>query len=164
MHVRCNMSLHTFYGIRTDPTRALKIVNQHFTPRMHRMHYVTHDYNGMQKHKLGITCYDTLFVLTAPSPPENEKYNFSVSCPGPLFMETASGPPSMKNSASMFHIIDSPDAKTQVWGNVSRHCFYVIHIGPTRACKIVHRHFAPGCTKMHYVTNRSHRMQNTSLA
>jgi hypothetical protein len=73
MHVRCNMSLHTFYGIRTDPTRALKIVNQHFMPRMHRMHYVTHDYNGMQKHKLGITCYDTLFVLTAPSPPEIEK-------------------------------------------------------------------------------------------
>jgi hypothetical protein len=37
------------------------------------MHYVTHRSHRIQKQKLGIPCPETLFMETAPGPPENEK-------------------------------------------------------------------------------------------
>jgi hypothetical protein len=55
------------------------------------------------------------------------------------------------------------NAKTQVWCNVSWHASYGNRIKPTRACKIVHRHFVPRCTGIHYVTHKSHRVQKHKL-
>jgi hypothetical protein len=43
------------------------------------MHYVTHRSNQMQKHKFGDTCPDALFMETALSPPEHEKYCVNAS-------------------------------------------------------------------------------------
>jgi hypothetical protein len=34
-HVQCNVSYHTFCGIRTSPTGAFKIVRRRFMPQMH---------------------------------------------------------------------------------------------------------------------------------
>jgi hypothetical protein len=85
------------------------------------MHYVAQRSHRMQKHKFSVTCPDSLFVDTAPGPPEHEKLCVDVSCPGctrmhymirkshwmqkhkfsmtapdSLFVETACDDPSMK--------------------------------------------------------------------
>jgi hypothetical protein len=76
----------------------------------------------MQKHKFGKTCRDALFMETAMSPPEHEKWcvdvlwpgrtrmhyvtdrshqmqkhKFSITYTGVVFMETAPGPPVHEN-------------------------------------------------------------------
>jgi hypothetical protein len=46
------------------------------------MHYMTHRSHRMQKHKFGVTCSSTLFMKTAPGPPEHEKECVDVLHPG----------------------------------------------------------------------------------
>jgi hypothetical protein len=82
------------------------------------MYNVTHKSHRMQKHKFIVTCSGMLFMKTAPSPPEHEKYcidvwcpgrtgmkyvthryhqmqkdKFNITCPSVLSMQTALGPP-----------------------------------------------------------------------
>ena len=45
------------------------------------MHYVTHRYHWMRKHKFSVTCPVVLFVESEPVPPEHEKLCAEVSCP-----------------------------------------------------------------------------------
>jgi hypothetical protein len=37
------------------------------------MHYMTHVFDQMQKHKFGVTCLGAFFVETLLVPPEDEK-------------------------------------------------------------------------------------------
>jgi hypothetical protein len=46
------------------------------------MHYMTHRFHQMQKHKFGTTCPEALFVKSVLVPPEQEKYYVDVSCIG----------------------------------------------------------------------------------
>jgi hypothetical protein len=45
------------------------------------MHYVIRSCYQMQKHKIGVTCPDTLIIESLPVPPEYEKYSIKVSRP-----------------------------------------------------------------------------------
>jgi hypothetical protein len=79
----------------------------------------------MKKHKLSIMCPGALFIKTAPSQPEDEKYcvnisrpersrmnyvicrshqmqkyMFDITCPGVLFLKTAPGPPEHEKSCT----------------------------------------------------------------
>jgi hypothetical protein len=46
------------------------------------MHYVTHGYTTMQKHKFGVMYPNALFVESAPGPLEREKLCINISHPG----------------------------------------------------------------------------------
>jgi hypothetical protein len=46
------------------------------------MHHVTKISHRIQKRKFDVTCPDTLFMETAPIPPEHEKYCVNVLRPG----------------------------------------------------------------------------------
>jgi hypothetical protein len=59
----------------------------------------------MQKHKFGVTCLGTLFMETAPGPPEHEQYCVNVSRPG--------------RTNALHNSQITPDAKTQVQHIVS---------------------------------------------
>jgi hypothetical protein len=71
--VQRNVSHHVFYGNRTGPTRAQKIVCRCFVPERTRMHYVTHRSHRMQKHKFGVTCNSVFFMETEPVSLEHKK-------------------------------------------------------------------------------------------
>jgi hypothetical protein len=68
---------------------------------------------------------------------------FSVKCHDALFVGSARGPHELENSALMFratnvqeHMGDpqiAPDTKIQVLHHMSRHAFFGLHIGLTRA-------------------------------
>jgi hypothetical protein len=116
--VWCNVSQCAFCGIHTGPTRE-KIVHQHFVPRTYRMLSMPVD---------PTVCKNTSSMYHVPS------------C---FLLNMYHSYWSMKNSALMLHVPDeqnalrapqiSPDAKTQVRRNISRHAFCRIRTGPTRA-------------------------------
>jgi hypothetical protein len=96
-------------------------VRRCFTPQTHRN--AIRDLHRLEKHKVSETCLSALSVE-------------SVSvCASTFHSQTH------RNALRDPQI--PPDAKTQGWRNVSRHAFYLIHTGPTRAWKILHRRFAP---------------------
>jgi hypothetical protein len=93
-------------------------MQSHFAPWTHRNALCDLQVHRLEKHKFGIMCPRTLFVVSVPVPPEHEKecdhvshpgcievhyvtdrsnkmqkHKFDVTCPGALLMETAPGPP-----------------------------------------------------------------------
>jgi hypothetical protein len=52
-----------------------------------------------------------------------------------------------------------PEAKAQVWWNISNMLFMQIALGPPRHEKSCNYISCPGRSEMHYVTRRSHRLQ-----
>jgi hypothetical protein len=93
------------------------------------MHYVTRISHRMQKHKFGVMCPGTLFVETAPGPPEHEKLCIDISRPDAHKCTTWPK--------------DRTGCKTQVRRNVSRRAFCGNRSGCNRAWKIVRRCLMP---------------------
>jgi hypothetical protein len=116
--VQRNVSRRAFYGNRTSYTRTLKKCVDDSHPGRTRMHFVTHRFHGMQKHKFSVICPGVLFMESTLVPPLHEKWCVDISrpvrtgmhyvtrrshrmqkhkvgvmCPSSLFMEAAPGPP-----------------------------------------------------------------------
>jgi hypothetical protein len=89
-----------------------------------------HRSHRIQKHNFGVTCPDTLFMETAPDPPEHEKYCIDLSCPectGMLYVTHRS------------HQIQKHKFGITCPGGA----FYGNRTGPTQLSKMVCRHLTP---------------------
>jgi hypothetical protein len=120
----------TFYGMRTRPTRASRMLHQCFMPYTHQ----------------NAQCDPQI------TPDAKTQLQSNVSR-HQLFFDPYRSHPSMKNSVLMFYTMDAPkhptdpqvalDAKTQIRRNIPQHNFYGMRTWPTRASKILRPHFAP---------------------
>jgi hypothetical protein len=72
-HIWHDVSRRAFSGIRTDPTRARKIVRQRFVPWTRHNELCDPQILPDVKHNFSVTCPDGLFVESLPVRHEHEK-------------------------------------------------------------------------------------------
>jgi hypothetical protein len=135
-----------FYGIRTEPTRAWKIMRRHFTPRPHPNALCDPpiDSDAKTQVRRNMSRCEFYGIYTGPT----WAWKIVRRC----FM-----PRTHLNALCDMQI--APDAKTQVRYKVSYHASSRISNGPTWAWKRYVDILCPARTRTHYVTHRSQRMQ-----
>jgi hypothetical protein len=147
--VRRNMSRCSFCVVHTGLTPPKKIVRRHFTALMHRN------------------------ALCAPQIPPDAETQVWRNMPQRPFCGIRSSPtrewkivcqcftPPMHQNA-LRELQSPPEAKTRLRCNESGTLFMETASDPPEYEKLCIDVSRPGRTRMHYVTHRSHRMQNTS--
>jgi hypothetical protein len=108
----------------------------------------------MQKYKFDVTCPGTFFAISVP--PEHEKYCVNVSLPG---------------CTAMHNVTRKPDQMQKHKFGLTCLIVFFVESGPVPSCFLSNSCLShpskknnvsishPECTRMHYVTRRSHRMQ-----
>jgi hypothetical protein len=146
LQVRHNVSPRTFVGICTDTIRAWKIVLWRYVPRklQNALHgqQIPPDAKTQVWHNLFRRTFGG--IHTAPTRARKIVRRWFT-------------PQTHRNA--LRDPTDPTKCKTQVQRNLSRCAFCGFHIGPKWEWKIVRWRSCPGCTRMHYVIRRSHRMQ-----
>jgi hypothetical protein len=142
------VSHYAFYGNRIGPTQARKIVHNVACAGPTGMHYVTHRSHRTQK--IEVQCDVSRCAFSGNRTTPTRAWKIVRRC----FV-----PPAHQNALHDPQI--SLDGKTQVRRNVSWHALFMETApGPPEHEKECVDVSWPGCTGMHYVTHRSHWMQN----